>query len=112
LDEVPMADEHGPRGDDPGDPLDPAFADGSRTDDRGQAGPRRPAAPSRAIGRLAANAEPVVERVTSAARSALDAAVERWEERPGARVRRLRRLARRPLPSLYERHPEARRAFP
>jgi hypothetical protein len=39
-------------------------------------------------------------------------AAQRWDERPGARVRRLRRLARQPLPYLYDVHPDARRAFP
>jgi len=40
------------------------------------------------------------------------AAADRWDERPGARVRRLRRLGREPLPYLYAVHPEARSASP
>jgi hypothetical protein len=44
--------------------------------------------------------------------SAARNAVHRWEERPGARVRRVRRLGRNPLPYLYAVHPEARRASP
>src|SRR4051794_38304727 len=40
------------------------------------------------------------------------AAADRWGEGPGARVRRLRRLAREPLPYLYAIHPEARSAAP
>ena len=40
------------------------------------------------------------------------AAADRWDERPGARVRRLRRQARDPLPYLYAIHPEARSATP
>jgi hypothetical protein len=40
------------------------------------------------------------------------AAADRWDERPGARVRRLRRQARDPLPYLYAIHPEARSAAP
>lgn len=40
------------------------------------------------------------------------AAADRWDERPGARVRRLRRQAREPLPYLYAVHPEARSAAP
>ena len=39
-------------------------------------------------------------------------AVHQWEERPGARVRRVRRMAREPLPYLYAEQPEARRASP
>jgi hypothetical protein len=35
-----------------------------------------------------------------------------WETRPGARRRRLRRLASRPLPNLSEVYPEARQATP
>ncbi len=31
-------------------------------------------------------------------------------ERPGARVRRVRRMAREPLENMWEAHPEARRA--
>jgi hypothetical protein len=39
--------------------------------------------------------------------------VERtWSERPGARVRRIRRMAAEPLPYLYDVHPEARAAHP
>lgn len=60
--------------------------------------------------------EPLVERVTSAiedvVRSAVQTTARRLDERPGARVRRLRRLARSPLPYLYDVHPEARRAYP
>jgi hypothetical protein len=59
---------------------------------------------------------PVTRRVASAIEDAVDAAVQattrRWEERPGARVRRLRRLGRQPLPYLYDIHPEARQANP
>jgi hypothetical protein len=55
--------------------------------------------------------EPVV-RAASAVGAAVDAASRRWEERPGARVRRVRRMAREPLPYLYDVHPEARKATP
>jgi hypothetical protein len=56
------------------------------------------------VGGAAEAVEGAVHAVQSAAR--------RWDERPGARVRRLRRLSRTPLPYLYDRHPEARRAVP
>ena len=60
--------------------------------------------------------EPLVGRVTAAIEGAVRTAVQttarRFDERPGARVRRLRRLARSPLPYLYDVHPEARHAFP
>jgi hypothetical protein len=59
--------------------------------------------------------EPVA-RAASAVEGAVGAAVgaasRRWDERPGARVRRVRRLGREPLPYLYDMHPEARKATP
>jgi hypothetical protein len=58
----------------------------------------------------------VVARVASVIEGGVKAAVRAtargWDERPGARARRLRRIARDPLPFLYEVHPEARRASP
>jgi hypothetical protein len=50
---------------------------------------------------MAAAREPIVDRFGQA-----------WHERPGARVRRVRRMAKQPLPSLSEVHPEARSARP
>jgi hypothetical protein len=50
--------------------------------------------------------------VEGAVGAAVDAARGRWDERPGARIRRVRRLAREPLPYLYDVHPEARKATP
>jgi len=38
--------------------------------------------------------------------------VAQWHERPGARVRRVRRMAKQPVRYLYEEHPEARFARP
>ena len=71
--------------------------------------------------------QPVVQRVVSAiddavhgaasaiegaADAARDATTRRLADRPGARVRAVRRRGREPLPMLYEVHPEARRATP
>jgi hypothetical protein len=57
---------------------------------------------------VAAVTEPIVERVQDAI-----GGVERtWHERPGARVRRVRRMAATPLRYLYDVHPEARLARP
>ena len=50
--------------------------------------------------------------VVGGAVGAARTAAHRWDERPGARVRRLRRLARQPVPYLYDLHPDARRANP
>jgi hypothetical protein len=65
--------------------------------------------------RLVPASQPVA-RAASAVEGAVGAAVgaasRRWDERPGARVRRVRRLARETLPYLYDVHPEARRATP
>jgi hypothetical protein len=66
----------------------------------------------RAVGAIVdgaeAAAEPIVDRVSSA----LDSAGRTWQERPGARVRRVRRMGARPLPYLMDVHPEARAARP
>jgi hypothetical protein len=52
--------------------------------------------------------DPIVDRVSSAVSGARDT----WQERPGARVRRVRRLGAQPLPYLMDVHPEARTARP
>jgi hypothetical protein len=63
-----------------------------------------------------AETEPVVARLTGAiedgVRAAVNATNRRLDELPGSRARRLRRLARSPLPYLYDVHPQARRANP
>ncbi|HEY3164525.1 MAG TPA: hypothetical protein VGJ71_09205 [Candidatus Limnocylindrales bacterium] len=53
-----------------------------------------------------------VEQAASAVGAAVGAAGRRFEERPGARVRRVRRLGRVPLPYLNDVHPDARRRTP
>jgi hypothetical protein len=53
-----------------------------------------------------------VDAIEEAADAAIDATARRWGERPGARVRAVRRRAKRPLPMLYAEHPEARMATP
>ena len=60
---------------------------------------RRITAPARrAVGAImdgaGAATEPIVDRVSSA----IDSAERTWQERPGARVRRVRRLGAQPLP--------------
>jgi hypothetical protein len=57
---------------------------------------------------VAAAAEPIVDRV----QGAIEDAGRTWNERPGARVRRIRRLGGVPLPYLYDVHPDARLARP
>ena len=57
---------------------------------------------------VAAAAEPIVDRVGQA----IDGVERSWSERPGARVRRVRRMGARPLAYLYDVHPDARLARP
>ncbi len=57
---------------------------------------------------LTAAAEPMVDRV----QGAFEGAGRTWNELPGARVRRVRRMGGSPLPYVYEVHPEARMARP
>lgn len=57
---------------------------------------------------VASVTEPFVERV----QEAIDDVERSWQERPGARVRRVRKLAANPLPYLYDLHPDARLARP
>lgn len=53
-----------------------------------------------------------VEAIDGVTDAALDATIKRWADRPGARVRAVRRRGHGPLPMLYEEHPEARHATP
>lgn len=53
-----------------------------------------------------------VENAASAVGSVVEATVRRLEERPGARVRRVRRMGHSPLPVLFEVHPDARQRTP
>jgi hypothetical protein len=65
--------------------------------------------------KVGAAVETAVDAVGGAVGGAVQAvqhAARRWDERPGSRVRRLRRRSRTPLPYLYDLHPEARRAVP
>lgn len=54
------------------------------------------------------SAASAVESAASAVGNVVGATVRRFDERPGARVRRVRRQGKQPLPSLYELHPHAR----
>jgi hypothetical protein len=74
-----------------------------------RAGLRRVARPAReALASVAAAAEPLVERIGEAVEG-----VERSiGERPGMRVRRIRRRAATPLPYLNDVHPDVRLAHP
>lgn len=53
-----------------------------------------------------------VESAVSAVGAVVGATARRFDERPGARVRRVRRLGRIPLPYLHDVHPDARRRTP
>jgi len=64
------------------------------------------------VDRVAGIVEDAVEGVVEGAVDAARQAVDRLEEQPGIRARRLRRRGRKPLPFLYAVHPEARSASP
>jgi pimeloyl-ACP methyl ester carboxylesterase len=68
---------------------------------------------SRSVGRRVASAlgeaADYVESAASAVGAAVGATARRFDERPGARVRRVRRLGATPLPFLFDVHPDARR---
>lgn len=78
--------------------------------------PRPAVAEQRSVGeRVAAvlgDAVGAVESAASAVGSVVEATVRLFDERPGARVRRVRRLGRVPLPVLYEVHSDARKRTP
>jgi hypothetical protein len=67
---------------------------------------------SRLVDRVADFVEDAVGAVTAGATEVARSAVDRYQERPGVRARRLRRRGRRPLANLYQVHPEARSAAP
>ena len=58
------------------------------------------------------SAASAVGSAASAVGAAVGATARRFDERPGARVRRVRRLGQVPLPYLYAVHPDARRRTP
>jgi hypothetical protein len=98
-------------------PEEPERPDSTESHDtaatHGAAEVRRIAEPARQLlGALrdgvASAAEPIVDRVGQA----IEGAERTWLERPGARVRRVRRMGRTPLPYLMDVHPEARLARP
>ncbi len=71
------------------------------------------------VGRVGQVAEPIVDRVGQVAEPivgrvghVLGEANRGWQERPGARVRRVRQMASRPLAYLGDAHPESRAARP
>jgi hypothetical protein len=66
----------------------------------------------RAVDTVVDGAEAVTDPIVDRVSSALEGARDTWQERPGARVRRVRRLGAQPLRYLMDVHPEARRARP
>jgi hypothetical protein len=81
---------------------------GGAPDDAREARRRIPETVTSALG----TAVEVAGGAIHAAGHAVEAAGRRWRERPGQRVRRVRRLGHRPLANLYDLEPEARRAAP
>ena len=52
------------------------------------------------------------DKIAGLLEQARNGVVGSWNERPGARVRRVRRMGKQPLAFLYDAHPEARTARP
>jgi hypothetical protein len=69
-----------------------------------------PATPAEESGESRATLAGMAATIADAAASGLAAARRVIDERPGARVRRVRRLGHQPLPNLWEEHPGAHRA--
>jgi hypothetical protein len=72
--------------------------------------------PQRAVRRVVSAIDDAVhgavDAIAPVADAVVDATKRRLDERPGARIRAVRRRAQHPLPILYEEHPEARTATP
>lgn len=66
----------------------------------------------RAVDTVVDGAESVTDPIVGRVSNAIEGARESWQERPGARVRRVRRLGSEPLSYLMDVHPEARNARP
>jgi hypothetical protein len=82
-------------------------------DDASTASGQEPAPEARtALRRFRAGAATAAEPLVDGVTNAIGAAMAGLRELPGVRVRRVRRLGRRVLPSLDERYPQARRARP
>jgi hypothetical protein len=85
------------------------------TDDRDPAKPSRPTKTKRSgVERVASPARRAIGSIRSGVAAATEPIVDRIEqvvdERPGQRVRRVRRRGKTPLPYLNDAHPEVRRA--
>jgi len=102
----------------PGDERPAADPDGRAGDESGGAAPEPRTVTQRvaaALGEAAdhvGSAASVVGSAASAVGAVVEATARRFDERPGARVRRVRRMGRIPLPYLYDVHPDARRRTP
>lgn len=94
-------------------PDPPAADSGSGGAQPGAAAPGPGAVEGRSVGRRVASAigdaADYVESAAFAVGHAVGATARRFDERPGSRVRRVRRLGHVPLPYLYDVHPDARR---
>ncbi len=64
------------------------------------------------FGSVLGDAAGYVESAAGAVGAVVEATARRFGERPGARVRRVRRMGRQPLAYLYEVHPDARNRTP
>jgi hypothetical protein len=89
--------------------------EGDRSDPSYASHPRPDRTPGLVAARVAAAIGDAVDKVESAATAvghAVGATARRFDERPGARVRRVRRQSREPLKLLHDEHPDARSRSP
>ncbi|MEA2519103.1 MAG: hypothetical protein QOF49_1183, partial [Chloroflexota bacterium] len=85
---------------------------GAGEDAAAAGGPATAPSLARRVASAIGDAADHVETAASAVGSVVEAAARRLDERPGARVRRVRRLGRTPLRYLYDVHPDARSRTP
>ena len=88
-------------------PDEPGSAPREPGGDQRRHRPARQPSVSRRVATILGGAAEHVESAASAVGAVVEATARRFEERPGARVRRVRRLAAIPLPALDDVHPDA-----
>jgi hypothetical protein len=97
------------------DRNDPSAADQRNPNpEAGASEPREPSTRSvtERVASALGDAADYVESAASAVGAIVGATARRFDERPGSRVRRVRRLGRIPLPYLSDVHPDGRRRTP
>ena len=92
--------------------MNPSEAHAGETEPRAGEPEPEPRSVADRVASVLGDAADHLESAASAVGAAVGATVRRFDERAGARVRRVRRLGRLPLPYLYDVHPDARQRTP